>query len=97
MVEKSDWHRVMDKITFTRPGYLQSKKNYNIPNEKGGCEFIEIKIRDDMTLDRNNAIYIGDGKTRKLSKTETDKYFIDDYWTPFSIPQKYWDKSWDRG
>ncbi|MCQ2970819.1 Ig-like domain (group 3) [Methanobrevibacter gottschalkii] len=96
MVEKSDWHEVMDKITFTRPGYLQSKKIYNIPNEKGGCDFIEVKIRDDMTLDRNNAIYISDGKTRKLSKTETYKYFIDDYWTPFSMPQKYWDKSWNR-
>ena len=96
MVEKTEWHNVMDKITFTRPGYLQSKKIYNIPNENGDYDFIEVKIKDDMTLDRNNAVYISDGKTRKLSEEETYEYFSDKYWSPFNIPQKYWDESWNR-
>ncbi len=96
MVEQSDWHEVMDKITFTRPGYLQSKKVYNIPNKNGGCDFVEVKIKDDMRLDRNDAIYISNGNARKLSESETYEYFSDEYWTPFSIPQKYWDKSWNR-
>lgn len=94
IADKNDWHELMDKITFTRPGYLQGKKIYNIPNKKGGTDYIEVKINDDLTLDRNNAIYISDGKTKKLTKQETYKYFCEDTWTPFSMPAKYWDKSW---
>ncbi len=96
MIERNEWHNVMDKITFTRPGYLQSKKIYNIPNENGEYDYIEVKIKDDMRLDRTNAIYISDGKTKKLSEEETYDYFNDEYWSPFSMPQKYWDKSWNR-
>lgn len=94
IADKNDWYELMDKITFTRPGYLQGKKIYNIPNKKGGTDYIEVKINDDLTLDRNNAIYISDGKTKKLTKQETYKYFCEDTWTPFSMPAKYWDKSW---
>lgn len=94
MVDEKDWHGLMDTVTFTRPGYLQSKKVYNIPNKNGGYDYIEVKIKSDLTLDRDNAIYISDGKTKKLTKKETYQYFSQDYWTPFSMPEKYWDKSW---
>ena len=94
MVNQKDWHSLMDTITFTRPGYLQSKKIYNIPNKDGGYDYIEVKIKDNLVLDRNNAIYISDGKTKKLTSEETYKYFTQDYWSPFSMPEKYWDKSW---
>lgn len=97
MVDEEKWHSVMDHVTFTRPGYLQGKKVYNIPNKKGGNDYIEVKINDDMTLDRNNAVYISEGQTKKLTKQETYKYFCEDYWTPFSMPTKYWDKSWKGG
>ena len=44
-----------------------------------------------MTLDRNNAIYISKGETKNLTKSETYAYFSDEYWSPFAVPQKYWD------
>ena len=94
VVNEKEWHKTMDTITFTRPGYLQGKKVYNIPNKKGGYDYIEVKINGDLTLNRNNAIYISDGKTKVLTKKETYQYFSEDYWTPFSMPLKYWDKSW---
>ncbi len=97
LVDEKNWHETMDKITFTRPGYLQSKKVYNIPNENGGYDYIEVKIKDDLTLDRNNATYISNGKTKQLTKSETYQYFCEDYWTPFSMPSKYWDESWKGG
>lgn len=95
IVDESDWYKTMDTLTFTRPGYLQGKKIYNIPNRKGGYDYIEVKINDDLTLDRNNALYISNGKTKKLTKAETYKYFSDEYWTPISVPTKYWDASWN--
>ena len=94
MISENDWHSAMDTFTITRPGYLQSKKIYNIPNEKGGTDYLEVKINDDLTLDRNSAIYISNGKTNNLTREETYQYFSEDYWTPFSMPKKYWDKSW---
>ena len=94
MVDEKEWHKTMDTLTFTRPGYLQGKKIYNIPNKKGGYDYIEVKINNDLSLDRNNAIYISNGKTKKLTKKETYRYFCEDYWTPFSMPTKYWDESW---
>ena len=94
MVDENDWHSVMDKITFTRPGYLQSKKIYNIPNENGGTDYVEVKINDDLSLNRTNVKYISPGKTKVLTEKETYQYFHEDYWTPFSMPTKYWDKSW---
>ena len=96
VLNEKDWHSAMDKITFTRPGYLQSKKVYNIPNKNGGYDYVEVKIKEDLTLDRNNAIYISNGKTKQLTKSETYKYFCEDYWTPFSMPTKYWDESWKK-
>ena len=93
-IEEKDWHKVMDTITFTRPGYQQNKKVYNIPNNKGGYDYIEVEINSDLSLNRNNAIYISDGQTKKLTKEETYKYFSDENWSPFTVPTKYWDKSW---
>ena len=92
-VDEKEWHKTMDTLTFTRPGYLQGKKIYNIPN-KGGYDYIEVKINNDLTLNRNSAIYISDGKTKQLTKKETYQYFSEDYWTPFGMPTKYWDESW---
>lgn len=94
MVDKKNWHTAMDVATFTRPGYLQGKKVYNIPNKKGGYDYVEVKIKDDFKLDRNSAVYISNGKTKTLTKKETYQYFSDEYWTPFSMPTKYWDSSW---
>ena len=94
MVDEKEWHKTMDTITFTRPGYLQGKKVYNIPNKKMGYDYVEVKINNDLTLDRNSAIYISNGKTKVLTKKETYQYFSEDYWTPFSVPTKYWDESW---
>ena len=93
-VDEKEWHKTMDTLTFTRPGYLQGKKIYNIPNKKGGYDYIEVKINNDLSLNRTNAIYISNGKTKLLSKKETYKYFSEDYWTPFGMPTKYWDESW---
>ena len=55
---------------------------------------IEVKINDDLSLDRNNVKYISQGKTKQLTREETYQYFCEDTWTPFSVPTKYWDKSW---
>ena len=95
MIDEKYWHDTMDKITFTRPGYLQSKKVYNIPNSKGGYDYIEVNINSDLTLDRENAIYISHGKTKRLTKEETYQYFSEETCTPFSMPTKYWDESWN--
>ncbi|WP_407392364.1 Ig-like domain-containing protein [Methanobrevibacter sp.] len=94
LVKEKDWYALMDTITFTRPGYLQGKKIYNIPNKNGGYDYIEVTINDDLTLNRSDAKYISQGKTKKLSKKETYQYFTEDYWTPFSMPTKYWNESW---
>ena len=94
IVSEKDWHGTMDTYTFTRSGYLQGKKVYNIPNKNGGYDYLEVKINSDLTLDRNSVKYISHGQTKQLTKQETYQYFTDEYWTPFSMPPKYWDKSW---
>jgi hypothetical protein len=94
IVSEKDWHSTMDTYTFTRSGYLQGKKVYNIPNKNGGYDYLEVKINSDLTLDRNSVKYISHGQTKQLTKQETYQYFTDEYWTPFSMPPKYWDKSW---
>ncbi|WP_295610676.1 carboxypeptidase-like regulatory domain-containing protein [uncultured Methanobrevibacter sp.] len=92
--DDGDWYKLMDTVTFTRPGYNQNKKIYNIPNNKGGYDYIEVEINKDLSLNRNNAIYISNGQTRKLTKAETYNYFSDETWTPINVPAKYWDESW---
>ena len=97
VINKKEWHAAMDTCTFTRPGYLQGKKVFNIPNKNGGYDYIEVKIKNDLTLDRNKAVYISNGKTKKLTKSETYEYFDEEYCLPISMPAKYWDKSWNGG
>ena len=94
MVDEKDWHGIMDTYTFTRAGYLQGKKIYNIPNKNGGYDYVEVSINKDHTLNRDNVKYISHGQTKKLTRQETYQYFTDEYWTPFSMPSKYWDESW---
>ena len=97
MIDKKDWYTAMDTATFTRPGYFQGKKIYNIPKANGRYDYIEVKINDDLTLNRDNALYISEGKTKQLTKAETYNYFTEEIWTPFNMPAKYWDKSWSGG
>ena len=94
MISENDWHTAMDRITFTRPGYLQSKKIYNIPNKNGGYDYIEVNINSDLTLNRTSAKYISNGKTKTLTREETYQYFTEETWTPINMPAKYWDNSW---
>ena len=93
-IDEKDWHTAMDYVTFTRPGYFHDKKVFNIPNDKGGYDYIEIEINDDLTLNRDKAIYISEGQTRNLTREETYQYFTEEYCLPFAMPEKYWDKSW---
>ena len=89
-VDDKDLHDVYDQYTFTRPGYLQNVKIYNIPREDGGIDYIQIPIKSDNSLDRDNVIYITDGKVKKLTREETYNYFTEENWNPFSVPRKYW-------
>ena len=89
-VEDKDIHSYYDHVTFTRPGYFQDVKIYNIPKEDGSVDYVQVKINDDNTLDRENTVYISNGNTRTLSKEETYQYFTEEKWEPFSVPKKYW-------
>lgn len=89
-VDDKDHHSYYDHITFTRPGYLQDVKIYNIPKQDGSVDYVQVQIKEDNTLDRENAKYISNGNTRTLSKEETYEYFTEERWEPFSVPKKYW-------
>lgn len=89
-VDDDDLHSVYDSITFTRPGYLQNTKIYNIPKEDGSTDYIEIPINKDNSLNRDNVKYISNGNVKTLTKQETYDYFTEEYWDPFSVPKKYW-------
>jgi hypothetical protein len=91
--DKNDWHKLMDTVTFTRPGIFQQKKVYNIPNSKGGYDYVEVPIKKDFSLDRENAVYISNGNVKKLTKKETYTYFDDDYYTLYTMPPKYWNSN----
>lgn len=93
--KQTQWHGLFDSFTTTRPGFIQKEKFYTIPNKDGSNDYITVKIKNDGSLDRNNAVYYSDNSYKNLSKTETYEYFTEDYWTPFSVPTKYWDKSWN--
>jgi hypothetical protein len=89
-VDDKDLHTVYDSITFTRPGYLQNKKIYNIPNDDGSVDYIEIPINKDNSLNRENVKYISNGNVKTLTQQETYDYFTEEYWDPYSVPKKYW-------
>ena len=87
-VEDNSLHAVYDHITFTRPGYMQNTKIYNIPHEDGSVDYIKIPIKKDN--DRENVKYISDGNSKILTKQETYNYFTEEHWSPYNVPQKYW-------
>ena len=89
-VNESDIYDFYDQITFTRPGYLQNVKIYNIPKDDGTVDYIEIPIKSDNSLDRDNVKYISKGKVRKLTRKETYEYFTEETWEPYNVPRKYW-------
>ena len=68
---------------------MEGKKFFNIPKSDGTYDYIEVGINSDGSLNRNNALYIGDGYTKKLSKSETYNYFTEEKWTACNIPRKY--------
>ena len=67
LVEKKDIHTAYDYITFTRPGYLQNTKIYNMPHEDGSIDYIEIPINKDNSYDRENVKYISEGNVKHLA------------------------------
>ncbi|SDA52722.1 hypothetical protein SAMN02910315_01132 [Methanobrevibacter millerae] len=89
-ISDNDLHTAYDHFTFTRPGYLQNTKIYNIPTEDGRVDYIEIPIKSDNSYDRENVKYISNGNVRTLTKKETYNYFTEESWDAFSVPQKYW-------
>ena len=88
-VDKKDWHWAYEHVTFTRDGYMQSKKLFNIPKSDGTYDYVEVTINPDGSLNRDDALYVGNGYTRKLSKSETYNYFTEEKWTACNIPRKY--------
>ena len=89
-LDDKDRHSAYDHVTITRPGYLQNTKIYNIPKEDGSVDYLEIPIKKDNSLDRDNVKYISKGSVKTLSKQETYNYFNEETWNPFNVPQKYW-------
>ena len=88
-IDKKDWHYAYEHVTFTRDGYMQNKKFFNIPKSDGTYDYIEVEINPDGSLNRNNVLYVGDGYTKKLTKSETYNYFTEEKWTSCNIPRKY--------
>lgn len=68
---------------------MQKKKFYNLPKDDGTYDYIEVGINDDGSLNRNDVLYISNGKVEKISKTESYKYFTEETWTPYTVPSKY--------
>lgn len=89
-VDDKDVYTAYDHVTFTRPGYMQNSKIYNIPKEDGSVDYIEIPINRDNSLDRDNVKYISKGNVKTLTKQETYQYFDEETWEPFNVPKKYW-------
>ncbi|WP_407414476.1 adhesin [Methanobrevibacter sp.] len=89
-VDDKDRHNAYDHFTFTRPGYLQNVKIYNIPHDDGSMDYLEVPINKDNSLNRDDVKYISNGNVRTLSRNETYQYFTEETWDPFNVPQKYW-------
>ena len=89
-VEDENLYDAYDHFTFTRPGYLQNTKIYNIPREDGRVDYVEIPINSDNSYDREHVKYISNGNVRTLSKEETYNYFTEESWEAFNVPKKYW-------
>ena len=89
-VDDKNRHDAYDHFTFTRPGYLQNVKIYNIPHDDGSVDYLEVPINNDNSLNRHNVKYISNGNVRTLSIEETYQYFTEETWDPFNVPRKYW-------
>ena len=88
-VDKKDWHWAYDWVPLSRNGPLQYKKTFNIPKSDGTTDYIEVKINDDGSLNRDEAYYISPNSIKKLSKKETYKYFSEETWLSGNVPKKY--------
>lgn len=88
-MEQDDWHWAYKHATFTRDSPLENKKFFNIPRSDGTYDYIEVGINSDGSLNRNDALYVGDGYSKKLTKNETYNYFTEEKWTACNIPRKY--------
>ena len=88
-MDKDSWHWAYKHVTFTRDSPLEKKKLFNIPKSDGTYDYIEVEINSDGSLNRNKALYVGDGYSKKLSKSETYNYFTEEKWTSCNIPRKY--------
>ena len=53
-------------------------------------DYIEIPINKDNSYDRENVKYISEGNVKILTKQEAYKYFTEENWSPYNVPQKYW-------
>ena len=89
-LDEKDTHFAYDHVTFTRPGYMQNTKIYNIPKENGDMDYLEIPINKDNSYNRDNVKYISKGNVKTLTKKETYEYFTEESWSPFNVPKKYW-------
>ena len=88
-VDESDWHFAFEHITFTRDSIFENKKFYSIPRSDGTYDYVEVTINDDLSLNRDDALLITNGETRKLTKQETYVYFDEEYYSYANIPKKY--------
>ena len=84
MLAKEYWHSVMDAATFKRLSNVNGKEVFAVA-KNGGSDFVEVNINSDLTLNRNNAVYVSNGNAKSLSSSETYTYFSQDYWAPFEI------------
>ena len=85
IADERSWHILMDVVYIYKIGICKSEKSIISPN--GGMDYIEVKIKDDLTLDRTSAKYISNGKTKTLTKQgNISSIFTEDYWIPFSMP-----------
>jgi hypothetical protein len=87
--DKKDWYYAYDYVPLSRDSPLQGKKIFNIPKNDGTNDYIEVGIKKDGTLNRDDAYYFTKDQCTKLSESETYNYFTEEKWTGCSIPRKY--------
>ena len=87
--DKKDWYYAYDYVPLSRDSLLQGKKIFNIPKNDGTNDYIEVGIKKDGTLNRDDAYYFTKDQCTKLSESETYNYFTEEKWTGCSIPRKY--------
>lgn len=88
-ISENDWNKAYTHFTASRDTILQNKKIFTIPKSNNKYVHVEVDVKKDGSLDRNNAILYTDGGSRKLSVSETYNYFKEESWVPWEIPKKY--------